>query len=63
MKDKNGFVVEYNPQTAVDSETQLIRDFQMTNQVTDHGLLESTMERVKKEESWLTKAMRIRKIW
>ena len=48
MKNKNGFAVAYNPQTAVDSETHLIRDFQMTNQVTDHGLLESTMEEIKK---------------
>lgn len=43
MKNKNGFVVAYNPQTAVDSETHLIRDYQMTNQVTDHGLLASTL--------------------
>ncbi len=40
----------YNPQTAVDSETHLIRDFQMTNQVTDHGLLESTMQEIKDSE-------------
>ena len=50
MKNKNGFAVAYNPQTAVDSETHLIRDFQMTNQVTDHGLLESTMEGIKESE-------------
>ena len=49
MKSKNGFVVAYNPQTAVDSETHLIRDFQMTNQVTDHGLLDSTLEGVREE--------------
>ena len=49
MKSKNGFIVAYNPQTAVDSNTHLIRDFQMTNQVTDHGLLESTLEEVRKE--------------
>ena len=49
MKNKNGFAVAYNPQTAVDSETHLIRDFQMTNQVTDHGLLSSTLKEVKKE--------------
>ena len=49
MKTKNGFTVAYNPQTAVDSETHLIRDFQMTNHVTDHGLLESTMSDVKAE--------------
>ena len=50
MKNKNGFAVAYNAQTAVDSETHLIRDFQMTNQVTDHGLLESTMSEVKEAE-------------
>lgn len=51
MKNKNGFAVAYNAQTAVDSETHLIRDFQMTNQVTDHGLLESTISEVKEAES------------
>lgn len=50
MKNKNGFGVAYNPQTAVDSKTHLIRDFQMTNQVTDHGLLESTMKEIKEAE-------------
>ena len=49
MKTKNGFAVAYNPQTLVNSETHLIRDFQMTNHVTDHGLLESTMSDVKAE--------------
>lgn len=49
MKNKNGFAVAYNPQTAVDSNTHLIHDFQMTNQVTDHGLLASTLENIKKE--------------
>ena len=49
MKNKNGFTVAYNPQTAVDSKTHLIRDFQMTNQVTDHGLLENTMKKIKEE--------------
>lgn len=49
MKSKNGFAVAYNPQTVVDSNTHLIRDFQMTNQVTDHGLLDSTLEEVRKE--------------
>lgn len=51
MKNKNGFAVAYNAQTAVDSETHLIRDLQMTNQVTDHGLLESTISEVKEAES------------
>ena len=42
MKSKNGFIVAYNVQTAVDSESHIIRDFQVTNQVTDHGLLNAT---------------------
>lgn len=50
MKNKNGFGAAYNPQTAVDSKTHLIPDFQMTNQVTDHGLLESTMKEIKEAE-------------
>lgn len=49
MKSKNGFMVAYNPQTAVDSNTHLIRDYQMTNQVTDHGLLNSTLEHVRED--------------
>lgn len=49
MKNKNGFAVAYNPQTAVDSETHLIRDFEMTNQVTDHGLLNPTMRGIRAE--------------
>lgn len=49
MKSKNGFAVAYNPQTAVDSNTHLIRGFQMTNQVTGHGLLDSTLEEIKKD--------------
>lgn len=47
MKNKNGFAVSYNPQTAVDSETHLIRDFEMTNQVTDHGMLSPTMSGIR----------------
>ena len=42
MKNKNGFQVSYNVQTAVDSKTHLIRDFNMTNRVTDHGLMAPT---------------------
>ena len=49
MKNKNGFAVAFNPQTAVDSNTHLIRDFNMTNQVTDHGIIESTMAHIKEE--------------
>jgi transposase len=51
MKNKNGFAVAYNPQTAVDSETHLIRDYQMTNQVTDHGQLYPTMENIRNSEN------------
>ena len=51
MKNKNGFMVAYNPQTAVDSQTHLIRDFKMTNQVTDHGMLCPTMEGIREEEA------------
>ncbi len=57
MKSKNGFVVAYNPQTAVDSETHPIRDFQMTNQVTDHGLLDSTLEGVREESEGIIEAV------
>ena len=49
MKNKNGFAVSYNPQTAVDSETHLIRNFEMTNQVTDHGLIGPTMDQIRKD--------------
>lgn len=49
MKSKNGFMVAYNVQTAVDSESHLIRDFQVTNQVTDHGLIASTVESPKED--------------
>ncbi|MCC8047406.1 MAG: transposase [Clostridiales bacterium] len=51
MKDKEGFSVSYNPQTAVDSETHIIRDFNMTNQVTDHGQLMPTMEGIREEST------------
>lgn len=53
MKNKNGFQVSYNVQTAVDSETHLIRDFNMTNKVTDHGLLAPTVADVRSEDAIL----------
>ena len=53
MKNKNGFQVSYNVQTAVDSETHLIRDFNMTNQVTDHGLMAPTAAGICSEEEIL----------
>ena len=53
MKNKNGFQVSYNVQTAVESETHLIRDFNMTNKVTDHGLLAPTAADVRSEDAIL----------
>ena len=50
MKNKNGVAVLYNPQTALDFETHLIRDFEMTNQVTDHGMLVPTMAGIREED-------------
>lgn len=47
MKSKNGFIVGYNVQTVVDSNTHLITDFQTTTNPTDHGLLESTTSKLK----------------
>ena len=49
MKNKNGFAVSYNVQTAVDSETHLIRDYEMTNHPTDHGLLAPTVHGIREE--------------
>jgi len=49
-RSENGFAVAYNPQTAVDSETHLIRDFRVTNAPTDHGQLLPTMSRVAEED-------------
>lgn len=51
MKSRNGFEVACNPQTVVDSETHLIRDFHMTNRVTDHGLLSETMKGLSEERN------------
>lgn len=49
MKNKNGFAVSYNVQTTVDSETHLIRDYKITNQPTDHGLIEPAVHDIKEE--------------
>ena len=49
MKNKNGFTVSYNVQTAVDSETHLIEDYLLTNQPTDHGLLGPTVSEIKEQ--------------
>lgn len=43
MKTKDGYQVSHNVQTAVDSNTHLIRDFSVTDAPTDHGQLEPTL--------------------
>lgn len=58
MKFKNDFQVGYNMQTAVDSGTHLITDFKATNKPTDHGMLESTIKKLK-EESFQDKALEV----
>ena len=47
MKSKNGFMVAYNVQTAVDSETHMIEDYVVTDHATDHGLLGRTVAGIK----------------
>ncbi len=47
MKNRNGFTVSYNTQTAVDSETHMIEDFDVTSNPTDYGQLESTLHGIK----------------
>ena len=49
MKMKNGMDTAYNVQTAVDTETHLMLDYNMTNACTDHGQLASTVEHIKSE--------------
>ena len=49
MKSKNGYMVSYNVQTVVDSETHLINDFLTTDCPTDHGLLYETLREQKEE--------------
>ena len=49
MKNKTGMQVSYNIQTAVDSETHIIRDYNPTNRCTDHGLLDSTVRELRKD--------------
>ena len=49
MKGKDGFVVAYNVQTAVDSATHLIDGFTMTNAPIDYGQLAKAMEGIAKD--------------
>lgn len=47
MKMKNGMDVAYNVQTAIDTKTHMMLDYNMTNKCTDHGQLAPTMEYIK----------------
>ena len=49
MKNKNGMDTAYNVQTAVDTGTHMVLDYNMTNANTDHGQLAPTMEYLKGE--------------
>lgn len=51
MKTRNGFSMSYNVQTAVDSKTHLIKDFEVTDRPSDYGLLTETIERTKNEKA------------
>lgn len=51
MKTRNGFMMSYNVQTAVDSKTHLIKDFKVTDRPSDFGLLSETIDRTKKEKA------------
>ena len=47
MKMKNGMDTAYNVQTAVDTETHLMLDYNMTTACTDHGQLAPAIEHIK----------------
>lgn len=49
MKMRNGMDTAYNVQTAVDTETHMMLDYNMTNANTDHGQLGPTMEYLKEQ--------------
>lgn len=49
MKMKNGMDTAYNVQTAVDTETHMMLDYNMTNANTDHGQLATTTEYIKEQ--------------
>lgn len=49
MKVRNGFAVAHNVEAAVDSETHMITDFDVTSNGTDYGQLESTLHGIKEE--------------
>lgn len=47
MKNKNGMDTAYNVQTAVDTESHMMLDYNVTNAATDHGQLAPTMGYIK----------------
>lgn len=49
MKNKNGMDTAYNVQTAVDTGSHMMLDYNMTNANTDHGQLAPTMEYIKEQ--------------
>lgn len=51
MKNKNGMDTAYNVQTAVDTGTHIMLDYNMTNANTDHGQIAPTMEYLKEQHS------------
>ncbi len=52
MKNKNGLDTSYNVQTAVDTKTHMMLDYNMTNANTDHGQLAPTMEYIKEQHPY-----------
>lgn len=49
MKMKNGMDTAYNVQTAIDTETHMMLDYNLTNECTDHGQLAPTIADIKEE--------------
>ena len=49
MKNRNGFTVSHNVQTAVESNTHMIADFTVSSDPTDYGQLESTLHGLKEQ--------------
>ena len=48
MKSKDGLLVGFNVQTAVDTESHLIEDFNVTTNCTDHGEIYSTLSEIRR---------------
>lgn len=50
MKNRNGFTVSHNVQSVVDSETHMIRDFNVTSSPADYGQLAEALQKSKEEQ-------------